>query len=291
MGPTASGKTEVAVRLAERLDGEVISVDSMQIYRGMDIGTAKPSLLDRRGVPHHLIDIVDPEEEYSVAEFRRQGRLIIETSESPVLVITGGSGLHFRALVDPMSFAPTDPELRASLEDRPDSDLVDVLLDIDPDARTLVDLANNRRVVRAVEIYQLTGETPSMRAGTAIAEDVRRYVPEIGFVAVGVDPGTVLESRIEARLYRMREQGLVDEVRQLAPHLGRTARNAVGYRQVLSALRGEIGIDEAFAQASSHTKRLARKQRTWFQRDPRIRWIPWIEDVEERSSRVLEALV
>ena len=263
----------------------------MQIYRGMDIGTAKPTLHDRRGIAHHLIDIVDPEEEFSVAEFRRQGRVVIETSESPVLVITGGSGLHFRALVDPMSFAPTDPELRAGLEDRPDSDLVDVLLGIDPDARTLVDLANHRRVVRAVEIYQLTGETPSMRAGTALAEDVRRYVPEIGFVAVGVDPGAALEPRIEARLHRMREEGLVDEVRRLAPDLGRTARNAVGYRQVLSALRGDIGVDEAFARASSHTKRLARKQRTWFQRDPRIRWIPWIEDVEERSSRVLEALV
>jgi tRNA dimethylallyltransferase len=165
------------------------------------------------------------------------------------------------------------------------------LLGIDPDARTLVDLANHRRVVRAVEIYQLTGETPSVRAGTALAEDVRRYVPEIGFVAVGVDPGAALEPRIEARLHRMREEGLVDEVRRLAPDLGRTARNAVGYRQVLSALRGDIGVDEAFTQASSHTKRLARKQRTWFQRDPRIRWIPWIEDVEERSSRVLEALV
>jgi tRNA dimethylallyltransferase len=289
LGPTASGKTEVAIRLAERFDGEVISVDSMQVYRGMDIGTAKPGLLERRGIPHHMIDIADPEEEFSVAQFRRLGREVLAVSQAQVVIITGGSGLHFRALVDPMSFAPTDPELRARLEGSAESDLVDVLFGVDPGAGEFVDLANHRRVVRAIEIYELTGETPSMRAGTALAEDVRRYVPEIGFEAVGIDSGAELESRIEARLSRMRAAGLIDEVRRLAPHLGRTARNAVGYRQILSALRGDVSLEEAFARATSITKRIARKQRTWFQRDPRIRWIPWIEDLDERSSRVLEA--
>jgi tRNA dimethylallyltransferase len=143
-------------------------------------------------------------------------------------------------------------------------------------------------LVRAVEIYQLTGETPSSRAASAAAEDVRRYVPEIGFEAVGVDPGSGLEARVDVRLREMREGGLVDEVRSLAPRMGRTARSAVGYREVLSALEDEISMDEAFERAAAGSKKLARKQRTWFQRDPRIRWIPWIDDPDHRLGRILE---
>jgi tRNA dimethylallyltransferase len=274
--------------LAEHLGAEIISVDSMQVYRGMDIGTAKPTMLERRGIPHHLIDVADPEEEFSVARFRRLGRQVLAGTEAPVILITGGSGLHFRALVDPMSFAPTDAGLRAELESRGAEALVEELLAVDPGARSHVDLANPRRVVRAVEIYELTGETPSMRADTALAGSVRRYVPEIGFEAVGVDPGADLEHRIERRLSAMRAGGLVDEVRSLAPRMGRTARSAVGYREILAALDDELSLDDAFARAGANTKKLARRQRTWFQRDPRIRWIPWIEDVEQRARRVVE---
>jgi tRNA dimethylallyltransferase len=187
-----------------------------------------------------------------------------------------------------MSFAPTDPELRATLETREAGELVSSLLAVDPMAGSVVDLANQRRVIRAVEIYQLTGETPSMRSEMAAAEDVRRYVPEIEFAAVGVDPGGDLESRIHARLAAMRDGGLIEEVRRLGDRLGRTARNAVGYREVQSAFRGEFTMDEAFSRAASSTKKLARRQRTWFQRDPRIRWIPWIEDPDERAKRVEE---
>ncbi len=278
----------MAIRLAERLGGEIISVDSMQVYRGMDIGTAKPTKLERRGIPHHMIDVADPSEEFTVAEFRRVGRSILEEIEAPAVIITGGSGLHFRALVDPMSFAPTDPDLRLELESVDLEELVDELTRADAAAGDHVDLANPRRVIRAVEIERLTGETPSQRAGSALAEDVRRYVPEISFQAVGVDPGTDLERRVEARLAAMREGGLVDEVRGLGPSLGRTARNAVGYRELLDALEGRVDVDEAFTMIAANTKRLARRQRTWFQRDPRIRWIPWIEDEDERIERVLE---
>ena len=179
----------MAVRLAEHFHGEVISVDSMQVYRGMDIGTAKPTMLERRGIPHHLIDVADPDEEFTVARFRRLGRNVLSETTAPAVIITGGSGLHFRALVDPLSFAPTDPGLRSELESTEGDALVEELLTVDPSARSVVDLANPRRVMRAVEIYRLTGETPSSRAGTAVAEDVRRYVPEIDFSAVGVDPG------------------------------------------------------------------------------------------------------
>jgi tRNA dimethylallyltransferase len=278
----------VAVRLAEHLGAEIISVDSMQVYRGMDIGTAKPTMLERRGIPHHLIDVADPEEEFTVARFRRLGRQVLAGTEAPVVLITGGSGLHFRALIDPMSFAPTDAGLRAELESQGAGALVEHLLAVDPGAGSHVDLANPRRVVRAVEIFELTGETPSIRADSALAGSVRRYVPEIGFEAVGVDPGADLEHRIDRRLSAMRAGGLVDEVRSLAPRMGRTARSAVGYREILAALDDEISLDDAFARAAANTKKLARRQRTWFQRDPRIRWIPWIEDVEQRARRVVE---
>jgi tRNA dimethylallyltransferase len=280
----------VAVRLAEHFDGEIVSVDSMQVYRGMDIGTAKPTMLERRGIEHHLVDVAEPEEEFSVASFRRLGREVLTGTEAPVMIITGGSGLHFRALVDPMTFAPTDGPLRAALETRETEGLVEELLSADPEAGAHVDLANRRRVVRAIEIHLLTGETPSSRSQSAHAEDVRRYVPEIDFEAVGVDPGGDLEERVDQRLSSMRRGGLVDEVRSLSPRLGRTARNAVGYREILDALAGDVSVDAAFDRAAANTKKLARRQRTWFQRDPRIRWIPWIEDIEQRTRRVLESL-
>lgn len=279
----------MSITIAERLGAEVISVDSMQVYRGMDIGTAKPSIIERRGIPHHMIDIVEPEEEFSVAQFRRMGREIIVGSGKP-LIITGGSGLHFRALVDPMSFAPTDPELRTQLEQEGAEDLIAELVAADSRAGEHVDLANPRRVIRAVEVLRLTGETPGRRATTAQAEDLRRYVPEIEFTAVGVDPGELLDDRIDRRLHQMRAGGLVAEVRGLRHRLGRTARNAVGYREVLAHLQGRLSEDEAFDLAARKTKKLAKKQRTWFQRDPRIRWIPWIPDTSDRVQRALEVL-
>ncbi len=259
----------------------------MQVYRGMDIGTAKPTIIERQGVPHHLIDVVDPEDEFSVAEFRRLGRSVIDHARGPI-VISGGSGLHFRALVDPMNFAPTDGDLRAELEATELDDLVGELTAADPEALLHVDLANKRRVVRAVEIYRLTGETPSARAASAEAEEVRKYVPEIEFTAVGVDPGGLTDARIERRLDLMRSGGLVAEVKGLRGRLGRTARSAVGYRELLDYLNGKTDLDAAFAEVVANTRKLARKQRTWFQRDPRIRWIPWIEDEDARVERVLE---
>ncbi len=274
--------------MAEHFGGEVLSVDSMQVYRGMDIGTAKPTLLERRGIPHRMVDIVEPEDEFSVAEFRRLGREVIDGSDAPVIVISGGSGLHFRALVDPMSFAPTDAALRAELETADNAVLVEELLSVDAGAGAHVDLANPRRVMRAVEVSRLTGETPSGRARSALAEDVRRYVPEIGFEAVGIDPGGELDDRIRVRLETMRDGGLVEEVKMLRGRLGRTARNGVGYREILDAFEGIADIDESFTRIEANTRRLARRQRTWFQRDPRIRWIPWIEDVDQRTERVLE---
>jgi tRNA dimethylallyltransferase len=255
----------------------------------MNIGTAKPTVIERRGVAHHLIDVVEPEYEFSVADYRRLGREIIDSSSVP-LIITGGSGLHFRALVDPMSFAPTDHELRADLEDRTLERLVADLAVADPEAHLHVDLANKRRVVRALEIARLTGETPSMRTRSAEAENLKRYVPDIEFTAVGIDPGSALDERIDLRLDQMRHGGLVEEVKGLQDRLGRTARSAVGYREILDHLAGSITLEAAFEAIAQNTRKLARKQRTWFQRDPRIRWIPWMEDEADRVERAMETL-
>lgn len=261
----------------------------MQVYRGMNIGTAKPTIIERRGVPHHLIDVVEPDQEFSVADYRRLGREVMDSSPAP-MIIAGGSGLHFRALVDPMSFAPTDEELRRELEDRPLDVVVAELTGLDSEAARYVDLANKRRVVRALEIARLTGETPSHRARTAEAEDLRRYVPDIEFSAVGIDPGSALDHRIDQRLDEMRRGGLVEEVKGLRGRLGRTARSAVGYREILDHLAGESTREEAFDAIAQNTRRLARKQRTWFQRDPRIRWIPWMDDEADRVERAMEIL-
>ena len=289
LGPTASGKTSTAIEIALHLGAEIISVDSMQVYRGMDVGTAKPTVIERRGVPHHLIDVVEPEAEFSVADFRRLGRQVIEDATTPVVII-GGSGLHFRALVDPMSFAPTDDALRAELEERDLDAMASELVQLDPDAGQHVDLANKRRVVRALEVALLTGETPSGRAASAEAEELKRYVPELEFRAVGLDAGTGTDDRIDERLDEMRQGGLVEEVHRLRDRLGRTARTAVGYREVLQHLEGALTVDEAFEAIRHNTRKLAKKQRTWFQRDPRIRWIPWMDNESDRVERAMEIL-
>lgn len=262
----------------------------MQVYRGMDIGTAKPTVVERRGIPHHMIDLVEPDQEFSVAEFRGIGRDAMRASEARHLLITGGSGLHFRALVDPMSFAPTSRELRAELEAESLETLVAELSAADPAAVEHVDLSNRRRVVRAIEVMRLTGETPSIRAASAEADQLRRYVSEIEFTAVGIDPGSELESRVKQRTLAMRSGGLVEEVRSLRGTLGRTASLAVGYREILEALASGGDIDAAFGLTVRNTVKLARKQRTWFQRDPRIRWIPWMPEVEDRVEKVIEAV-
>ena len=250
---------------------------------------AKPNVAERRGVRHHLIDVADPEEEFSVAEFRRMGRQIIETSDLP-LVVTGGSGLHFRSLVDPMQFSPTDTQLKRELENLESAELVVELFAADPEAGLHVDMANQRRVIRAVEIIRLGGATPSARADSVEAQDIRDYIPEIEFTAVGIDPGDRLDSRIDRRLAEMKSQGLVDEVSSLQDRFGRTARGAVGYREILTHLEGTTSEEGAFESVGRNTKKLAKKQRTWFQKDPRINWIPWSDDDDVRTAWVLEAL-
>ncbi len=261
----------------------------MQVYRGMDIGTAKPTFFEQQRVVHHMVDLVDPEYEYSVADFRRDGREVLEKADAPVVVV-GGSGLHFRALVDPMTFAPTDPEERAAIESMEPALVVNELLEADPESGRVVDLANMRRVVRAVEIMRLGGGTPTERASTEEADKLRRYESELSFAAFGVDPGEELRLRIDERLSKMMSGGLVEEVRGLKGRFGRTSGSAVGYRELLLAEMGEITHQEAMDLIRKNTWKLARRQRTWFQRDPRIRWLPWDSDPAKAVRRIEESL-
>jgi len=281
LGPTASGKSDVALRLAEDLGAEIISVDSMQVYRRMDIGTAKPTLEERSRVRHHGIDVVEPSAAFSVAEYQLIGRAVIENSSVP-LVIVGGSGLHFRALVDPLRFRPHDTALKTALEELSLEESVARLKTVDAEAGQHVDLFNPRRVTRALEIAELTGETPSSRAVSAEQKGLDAYQALFPFKAVALDPGPGLEKRVTDRLHSMIEAGLVEEVAGLAAEMGRTARQAVGYKELLPVVAGETSLEEGIDAARRATLALAKRQRTYFRRDPRLKWLTWSEDADQR---------
>ncbi|MGJ3509511.1 tRNA (adenosine(37)-N6)-dimethylallyltransferase MiaA [Enemella sp. A6] len=280
IGPTASGKTDLAVAVAERLiaagrPAEVINADSMLVYRGMDIGTAKPTLAERRGVPHHLIDIMDITATATVAEFQTLARDAITDCRGrgvlPILV--GGSALYVRAIVDHFEFPGTEPAIRARWEDElarvGAEELHRVLGAKSPEAAADILPGNGRRIVRALEVIELTGSwTPTL-------PEWRYALP--GVVQVGLDlPRPELDRRIAERVDRMWAAGFVREVRELEAQglrAGRTASRALGYRQVLQFLAGECTEDEAKQATITGTRRFARKQQGWFARDDRITWL------------------
>ena len=277
VGPTASGKTGLGIAIARALAergerAEIVNADAYQMYRGMDIGTAKPSPEELAAVPHHLIDIVDPDDAMSVARFQTLARDCIADLQSrgirPILV--GGSGLYARAAIDDISFPGTDPDVRAQLEHRAETEgpgiLFEELRAKDPVAASRMDPRNPRRTIRALEVIAITGRPYSA--------SLPRYRYVIPSVQIGLDlPREELDRRIDLRTARMREDGFVDEVRRLRPRLGATASRALGYQQVIDYLDGLGGEDEAFADIAQKTKRLARKQMGWFGRDPRIHWL------------------
>jgi tRNA dimethylallyltransferase len=285
VGPTAVGKSDLALDLAETLGGEVVNTDAMQLYRGMDVGTAKLSVADRRGIPHHLLDVLDVTEPASVAEFQRWARDAIEDcrARGVVPVLVGGSALYTRAVVDRFEFPGTDPEVRGRLE----QDLEEVgapalharLAEADPEAAARILPTNGRRVVRALEVVELTG---SFSATLPAREYVDPHT-----VQVGVDcPRPVLDRRIEQRVRRMWDAGLVEEVRRLEAQglrEGRTAARALGYQQVLAFLAGETTEDEAFTATVTGTRRFARRQDAWFRKDDRIHWVG--HDDPDRAAR------
>jgi tRNA dimethylallyltransferase len=278
--------------LARALEGEILSVDSMQVYRDMDIGTAKPTADQQLAVPHHLLDLAAPEDEFSVAQFQDAGRAALAdvAARGRTAIVAGGSGLHFRALVDPLTFPPTDPEVRSALEAMVLEELQQQLVELDPAAPDHIDMANPRRVLRALEIARVAGEIPSQRAASAEARAVRRYEPLIAFVGLGIDPGDDLEARVTSRFDEMLAAGLLEEVAELGPRLGRTASQAVGYKQLLPVVAGDITPAQGRQHALRATLALAKRQRTFFRRDPRIRWLTWQDDVAAVLSEAQDVL-
>jgi len=277
VGPTASGKTALALALALRLGAEVVSADAMLVYRDMDIGTAKPTPAERALVPHHLVDLVDPGEEFSVARFQPLARAAIAEvgGRDQVPLLVGGSGLYFHAVVDDFAFPPTDPALRARLEAEVATAglpaLYQRLQAQDPAAAARIQPANLRRTVRALEVIELTGRPfSSFRVQGAMDQPVSRY----RLTVLGLDPGPeCLRARVAARVESMVAAGLVEEVRRLAERpLSRTARQALGYKELLDAMEQGTPLEEALAAVVARTRAYARRQLAWFRRDRRIQW-------------------
>jgi tRNA dimethylallyltransferase len=275
VGPTAAGKSELALRLSLAVGGEVVNADSMQLYAGMDIGTAKLSLAQRRGVPHHLLDLWDVRQAASVATYQRLAREAIAAihvhGRAPVLA--GGSGLYLRAALDNLEFPGTDPAVR----DRLETELATAgpgalharLAALDPAAAAAILPSNARRIVRALEVIEV--------AGRPFAAVLPRYESRYPVVQIGLRVDRAeLDRRIAERTERMWREGLVDEVATLERaglREGRTASRALGYAQVLRFLAGETTQDEARAQTILATRRFARRQEAWFRRDPRVIWL------------------
>ncbi|MFW7413961.1 tRNA (adenosine(37)-N6)-dimethylallyltransferase MiaA [Demequina sp. SO4-18] len=292
VGSTATGKSAVSLALAERLDGEVVNADAMQFYRGMDIGTAKLSVEDRRGIPHHQLDTLDVTEDASVAGFQADARADIDAihAKGRRAIVTGGSGLYVRALLDRFEFPPTDPAVRARLEERAVIEgpgmLHRELAAADPVAAARIPAQNAKRIVRALEVIELTGRPFSSSLPT--------HEYEIPAVQIGLDLGNeALDPRIDERVDHMWSTGLVDEVRALERRGlrdGVTARRAVGYAETLRHLDGELDADQARDLIKVHTRRLARRQRKWFRPDPRVSWVAGpvdAADVDRAAADVL----
>ena len=292
VGATATGKSDLALDLAEHLGGEIINTDSMQFYRGMDIGTAKLPVEERRGTPHHLIDILDVTAEANVQDFQARARTAIadirNRGHRPILV--GGSGLYVRAAVDHMEFPGTDPDLRARLEAEAAADrwsLHQRLRELDPTAAEKITVNDQRRIARALEVIELTG-----RAFSAQLPDYQEIEPTI-HLGLSMDR-PILHERIAARVELMWDQGWVDEVRSLLEvglAEGRTASRAIGYAQIRRHLDGELSAAEAKEETIVRTRQFARRQDTWFRRDPRIHWIDGsAADAERNRARALDIL-
>ncbi|MDX1658443.1 MAG: tRNA (adenosine(37)-N6)-dimethylallyltransferase MiaA [Nitriliruptorales bacterium] len=289
VGPTASGKSSLALEIAEgRGDTEIVAVDAFTIYRGMDVGTAKPSAADREVVAHHMIDVADPTHEISVAEFQRAARHAIAriTDRDRVPLLVGGSGLYFRAVVDDLVFPPTDPTVRAELEERYRDEPAAAhreLTELDPRAAEKIEPENLRRSVRALEVIRLTGKRFS--AFARAWEDFRSIYEGLE-VAYLEPPSDVLRRRIEERARAMVDRGLVDEARALRERhgeLSRTAEQAIGYQEAFAVLDGELAEDELADAIATRTWRYAKRQRSWFGKDPRCEPEP-PDDIRKRFT-------
>ncbi len=301
VGPTATGKSDLALDLAQALSGaapaEIVNADAYQLYRGMDVGTAKVPEAERRGIVHHQLDVLDPHEDSSVARYQTEARADLDTisGRGARAVVVGGSGLYVRALLDHMDFPGTDPEVRAALEERAEREgrraLHAELAQLDPAAAESIGPFNTRRIVRALEVIAITGQP--FTANLPRQEYVRPAVQ------IGLDcDRETLDARVAQRVERMWDQGLLEEVRSLAspeqggegPGLGTTAARAVGYAEVIEHFLGRQSAEEAREAITANTRRLARKQMGWFGRDPRVQWLDaGAPDLLEQALAVVAA--
>lgn len=287
VGPTGTGKSDLALDLAQRLGGEIVNTDALQFYRGMDIGTAKLSVAERRGIPHHLLDVLDVTEEASVAHFQAEVRDVIADIEARGLrpVLVGGSGLYVRAALDVLEFPPTDPKVRARWEAHADTVGPDVLRaelrEVDPESAER--LGDVRRMVRALEVHELTGRT------------FTSFMPQREYlrptVQIGLDlDRAVLHARLRSRVESMVSSGFLDEVDRLDAmglRSGKTASRAIGYAQFLKVLDGQWSVEDAIEDTTVATRKFARRQITWFRADPRVTWLdPTEPDLLGRALRV-----
>ncbi len=296
VGATATGKSTLALALAQTMPAvEIVSLDSMQVYREMDIGTAKPTIAERASVPHHLVDVADPSEEWSLRRTQDAAAAAIRAVEARDgrAILVGGTGLYVRAVVDELHVPARDVRVRDVLEAA--TATTDGLATayarlrlLDPVAATRIEPGNRRRIIRALEVYETTG-----RAFSSFGPGLTAYPPpaiDVALVGLAMSR-TELSARITARFDGMRAAGLVDEVRSLAsrrPELSRTARQAIGYKEVLAFLAGEVAsADDAFDLAVRRTRKLARRQDVWFRRDPRITWVEASGNQDRVTAEIL----
>ena len=292
-GPTASGKTALSIALAKAFDGEVVSADSMQIYRRMDIGTAKPSLEERDGVPHYMLDVADPGEPYSVARYAKEAGDWVEDilARGKLPIVCGGTGLYIDGLLRGAEFQPSgaDNGLREQLEGEWDTHgpehMMARLAAVDPESAARLHLSDKRRILRALEVYLATGETITVHNARTKAIPPRYDAVMIG---LNTEPRQILYDRIDRRVGVMLEQGLLKEVRDLLEDglLEGTAAQAIGYKELLAHFRGEITLDAAADLIRQKSRNYAKRQLTWFRRDERVRWI--VYNSPDASAAVLQ---
>lgn len=294
-GPTAVGKSAVALDLAERLNGEIISVDSMQVYRGLDIGTAKPTLEERKKIPHHLIDVAELDETFDAAKFCSLAKKAVTETQlrNRIPIFCGGTGFYFKAFLEGIGDAPpSDPELRRALEKVPLEDLLSELKGHDPVTHEKIDRQNPRRVIRAVEVIRLTGKPFSAQrsAWSKPPADPNLQACCFGFSRTNSD----LHRRIEIRVDEMFASGLVAETENLLKRgleKNQTAMQAIGYRQVVEHLRGERSLPETIELVKIRTRQFAKRQLTWFRRRMNLKWIPMIsENLEAVVAAIAESV-
>ncbi len=289
VGATASGKSSLAHTIASANDLAIVAVDAMTVYRGLDIGTAKPTAAQQREVPYYLLDLVEPDEEFTVARFQREARAASAAiwSEGRRAIYAGGTGLYQRAVIDDYQIPGRYPDVRRSLEARwaAGEALHEELAMRDPLAASRMEPTNERRVIRALEVTIGSGR-PFSSFGPGLAQYGRIRIVQVGLRV----PMDELDRRIEARFRQWMDEGLLDEVRGLAARpggLGRTARQAVGYRELLAHVEGGVELEQCVRDAITHSRRLARRQRSWFERDPRVEWFESPDEAGERLERVL----